>query len=156
MHVSAIEVGTPPVEQGPRSTATTRLMDGAIDLVGVLTTLKAAQGSSARHLLHAVRRSGPVRQSALAGHLRTDPSTVSRHVAELVGDGLVEREADPDDGRASLLALTAAGLTAVDDMRDARDARVATVLDGWSTEQIEVLAEGLERLTTSMGALLAP
>lgn len=141
------------VDLGTRSAATTRLVDGAIDLTRLFAAFKAAQGTSARHLLHVVRQYGPMRQSALAEHLHTDPSTVSRHVAELVGDGLVERQPDPEDGRANLLALTADGLDVVVTMRDARDTRVAAALDGWTTEQIDALGEGLERLTTSMGPM---
>lgn len=143
------------VDLGTRSAATTRLVDGAIDLTRLFAVLKAAQGTSARHLLPLVRRHGPMRQSALAEHVHTDPSTVSRHVAELVGDGLVERQADPEDGRANLLALTPDGLDVLTAMREARDARVAAVLDGWTTEQIEDLGEGIERLTASVSTLTA-
>ena len=41
--------------------------------------------------------------------LCADPSTVSRQVASLVKAGLVERQADPDDGRASILVPTELG-----------------------------------------------
>lgn len=154
MHVSAAVTQTP-VEQSARSVATARLVDGALDMVRLFQALKSAQGTSARHLLHVIRRFGPLRQSALAGCVHTDPSTISRHVTELVGEGLVQRQADPDDGRASLLALTDAGLTAVEDMREARDSRLASVLDDWSTEQIDALGEGIERLTASVATLTA-
>lgn len=154
MHMMATRTGTR-ADPGTRSAATTRLVDGAIDLTRLFAALKADQGTSARHLLHVVRRYGPMRQSALAEHVHTDPSTVSRHVAELVGDGLVERQADPEDGRANLLALTADGLDVVVTMREARDTRVAAALDGWTTEQIEALGEGIERLTTSVSTLTA-
>lgn len=154
MHMTGPRTGAS-IDLSARSAATTRLVDGAIDLTRLFAALKADQGTSARHLLHVVRRYGPMRQSALAEHVHTDPSTVSRHVAELVGDGLVERQADPEDGRANLLALTTAGLEVVVTMRDARDARVAAALDGWTTEQIEDLGEGIDRLITCMGTLTA-
>ena len=54
-----------------------------------------------------VHNEGPMRAGALAECLQSDPSTVSRQVAALVKDGLLERRADPADGRASLLVLTA-------------------------------------------------
>ena len=47
-----------------------------------------------------------MRAGALAECMQSDPSTVSRQVAALVKDGLLERRADPADGRASLLVLT--------------------------------------------------
>src|SRR6058998_3946011 len=52
---------------------------------------------------------GPRRSSALAELVFTDPSTVSRQVGQLVKDGYVERRADPDDGRVSVLAATDEG-----------------------------------------------
>src|ERR1700742_2833233 len=55
-------------------------------------------------LMHAPQRPG-----ALAELTHADPSTISRQVAELVQRGLVRREPDPSDGRASLLAITDAG-----------------------------------------------
>src|SRR5262249_38679467 len=47
---------------------------------------------------------GPRRLGALADAVHSDISTVSRQVSALVKLGLVERRADPDDGRVSLLA----------------------------------------------------
>ena len=43
---------------------------------------------------------------ALAAAVHSDPSTVSRQVAALVRAGLIERQADPEDGRASVLVPT--------------------------------------------------
>src|SRR4051794_25994187 len=40
---------------------------------------------------------GPRRSGELAAELCADPSTVSRQVATLVKQGLVERQADPED-----------------------------------------------------------
>ena len=61
---------------------------------------------SAHVLLRCLAHEGPMRAGALAEMLQSDPSTVSRQVAALVKDGLLERQADPADGRASLLVLT--------------------------------------------------
>src|SRR5215211_1816393 len=46
---------------------------------------------------------GPLRASDVVGRLGLDKSTVSRQVASLVELGLVDRAADPDDGRAQVL-----------------------------------------------------
>ena len=79
--------------------------------------LLAAAGDdveSATHvLLHAVAAEGPMRASALAASVQADLSTVSRQVAALIGRGLLERQADQHDGRASLLAVTGAGQAAI-------------------------------------------
>ena len=57
-------------------------------------------------LLKALAMHGPRRSSELAAAVHSDPSTVSRQVAALVRDGLIERQADPEDGRASVLVPT--------------------------------------------------
>src|ERR1700744_16833 len=79
--------------------------------------LLAAAGNdveSATHvLLHVVGAEGPMRASALATSVQADLSTVSRQVAALVARGLLERRPDQLDGRASLLAVTAAGRAAI-------------------------------------------
>ena len=46
---------------------------------------------------------------ALADHERVAPPTVTRVVAKLEADGLVQRTADTDDRRVSRVATTAAG-----------------------------------------------
>ena len=61
---------------------------------------------SAIILLKTLVLNGPTRSSALAAAVHSDPSTVSRQVAALVRDGLLERQADQEDGRASLIAAT--------------------------------------------------
>ena len=61
---------------------------------------------SAHVLLKCLSTQGPMRASAISDCLQSDPSTVSRQVAALVKDGLLERRADPADGRASILVLT--------------------------------------------------
>jgi DNA-binding MarR family transcriptional regulator len=52
---------------------------------------------------------GPLRLSDLGRRLGVTPSTLTRNLARLLEAGLVEREADPQDARASRVALTAAG-----------------------------------------------
>src|SRR4051794_21746858 len=58
-------------------------------------------------VLRVLGQAGPCRSGSIAEALTADPSTVSRQVAALVREGLVERRADPGDGRACVLALTA-------------------------------------------------
>jgi DNA-binding MarR family transcriptional regulator len=48
-------------------------------------------------------------QNALAAHAGTDPMMTSQVLRALEAKGLVERRAHPTDGRARLLAATAAG-----------------------------------------------
>ncbi len=61
---------------------------------------------SAQVLLSTLVVHGPMRAGALADRLQSDPSTISRQIGALAREGMVERRADPEDGRASLLVAT--------------------------------------------------
>ena len=80
---------------------------------GMKAQIHAAHGDglewAGSMLLFHLCKDGPQRSSALAAAVCVDPSTVSRQIADLVELGLVERRADPQDGRATLLAATEAG-----------------------------------------------
>jgi DNA-binding MarR family transcriptional regulator len=60
-------------------------------------------------LLVALLRHGPQRISQLGGHVGISQGTASTLADALVRDGLLQRQADPRDGRATQLALTATG-----------------------------------------------
>ena len=61
------------------------------------------------HLLAALLRHGPQRISQLGEHVGISQGTASTLAEALVRDGLLERRADPRDGRATQLALTQTG-----------------------------------------------
>ena len=65
--------------------------------------LHADLDGAAYGLLALLEDTGPLRASELVTRLGLDKSTVSRQVASLVELGLVDRAADPDDGRAQVL-----------------------------------------------------
>ena len=102
---------------------------------------------SAHIVLKALQVEGPMRSSALADAIQSDPSTVSRQVAALVKDGLVERRADPVDGRASLLVLTPKAADVLTDHDDLRLQHFARMLDGWSARDVREFGRLLERFT---------
>ena len=102
---------------------------------------------SAHIVLKALQIEGPMRSSALADFIQSDPSTVSRQVAALVKDGLIERRADPVDGRASLLVLTSRAADVLADHDDIRTQHFARMLDGWSARDVRHFARLLERFT---------
>ena len=102
---------------------------------------------SAHVLLRALDNDGPMRASTLAERVESDPSTVSRQVAALVRDGFVERQADPEDGRATLLVLTDKADTVLRQQNDLRLQHFARMLDEWSSTDLRTFAELLERFT---------
>jgi DNA-binding MarR family transcriptional regulator len=112
-------------------------------------------------LVHLVK-DGPQRAVTLAEAVHSDPSTVSRQIAQLVRLGLVERTADPEDGRATLLAATAEGHRVFEENRRTRTANIAAILADWEPADRRRFAELLGRFTTDFenrtgpGRTLAP
>ncbi len=89
---------------------------------------------------------GPLRASDVVLRLGLDKSTVSRQVASLVDLGMVDRAADPADGRAQVLSTSAEGHRRLSELRDARRARWEADLADWPTEDVATLAVLLNRL----------
>ena len=71
-------------------------------------------------------RSGALRLTALAEREAVSQPAMTGLVSRLQASGLVERHADPSDGRAVLVELTAAGRALIEDRR----ARRATAMEG--------------------------
>jgi DNA-binding MarR family transcriptional regulator len=99
-------------------------------------------------LVHLVK-SGPLRSADLASAACVDPSTISRQVAQLVKHGLVERQADPADGRASLLVATTAGREAFAALRRVREVTFARVVADWPERDVRRLADLLHAFNES-------
>ena len=102
---------------------------------------------SAHVLLRALSLEGPMRSSALADRIESDPSTVSRQVAALVRDGLVERRADPEDGRATLLVPTPKADAILREQNQIRLQHFDRMLAHWSASDLRTFGELLQRFT---------
>jgi DNA-binding MarR family transcriptional regulator len=87
----------------------------------------------------------PKRTTELASCLHADTSTISRQVTSLVDLGLIERTADPEDRRATILVVTEAGHAALDTMRAARERMIARILTDWSPGEVKELVTVLAR-----------
>lgn len=99
-------------------------------------------------LLFGLVHDGAQRTSQLAENLHTEISTVSRQASALVGHGLVERQADPDDGRATLLAPTAEGIRVFEQNRKQRNQWIARLTADWPAGDREQLTTMLDWLTS--------
>ncbi|MGZ4506651.1 MAG: MarR family winged helix-turn-helix transcriptional regulator [Blastococcus sp.] len=97
-------------------------------------------------LLSLLQDAGPLRASDLVVRLGLDKSTVSRQVATLVDLGLVDRTADPADGRAQVLTASAEGSARLERIRDVRRARWESDLADWPATDVVALGELLNRL----------
>jgi DNA-binding MarR family transcriptional regulator len=93
---------------------------------------------------------GPVRAADLATRLGLHKSTLSRGLAQLETLGLVERQPDPSDARARLVALSADGARRLNQVTSERRARLSAVLDRWDAADMETLARLLDRLNSDL------
>jgi DNA-binding MarR family transcriptional regulator len=106
---------------------------------------RAGVDRSAVMLLKTLVHLGPSRSSALAMAVHSDPSTVSRQIAGLVRDGLVERRADPEDGRASVLAATETGITLLEEQRRRIGLALARTVRQWAPDDVDTFLDLLEK-----------
>ena len=126
-------------------------------LIHGLKSQHAAEGGRERAamvLLFPLSRLGPLRQTALAELMHADPSTVSRHVAMLVERGLVRRDADESDGRASRLVVTDAGRAELEKLRAEREAYFGHVMADWSDDDVATFTTLFQRLLDGVAATL--
>jgi DNA-binding MarR family transcriptional regulator len=137
------------------------LVDNFITLMRAFNKARARMVAAAEHdvewsahvLLRCIANNDePMRAGALAECLRSDPSTVSRQVAALVKDGYLERHADPDDGRASLLVVTERAKDLLVQHDQIRLEHFARVVGDWSDADLEAFAGMLERFTKAYEA----
>lgn len=104
-------------------------------------------------LLFQLANDGPKRSSALAESACVDPSTVSRQVGQLVTAGLVERQADPEDGRATLLAATPSGHDVYAAKLERRRELFSRLVQDWSAQDVKKFTDLLRRLNDSVADL---
>lgn len=96
----------------------------------VLRHLAGRQGLSmtATACLARIRQDGPSRLTALAAAEGVSQPSMSQLVQRLERQGLVARVGDPEDGRASLVALTESGRELLADRRRERHERFAELV----------------------------
>jgi DNA-binding MarR family transcriptional regulator len=104
--------------------------------------------------LATIDRHGPLTPSELAARERIQRPTVTRIVARLEEDGLVQRTRDPQDRRSSLVALSPAGRELLARGRTRKDAYLARrlrELDADERATLQRAAAILERLLEEDG-----
>ena len=73
-------------------------------------------------VLFTLNRSGPMTIGDLAAEEKVQPPSMTRTVTSLVLKGLVQRDAHLTDRRATMISLTDAGRTVIDETRRRREA----------------------------------
>ena len=109
---------------------------------------------SAYLVLKRLVQDGPARITELAQHVGVEPSTLSRHVSALDRQGLVQKEADPEDRRAFLATATPRGEALVEAVEEERRKLFASILSGWDPDDAERLVELIERFHSEITELL--
>ena len=97
-------------------------------------------------VLHTLSRKGPLRLTELTATEQMTQPAITQIVRRLEDDGLVERQADPRDGRAVLIQLTTRGAQIVEARRAARVERLNSLLDRLSPEERATIAAAMPAL----------
>ena len=99
-------------------------------------------------------RTGPATPGALAKMEQISPQSMGTTIGALEARGLIERRADPADGRRVVLSVTESGLEVLRHKRGARTGQLAEALSTGFTEaeisQLKAAAPLLERLAQSL------
>jgi DNA-binding MarR family transcriptional regulator len=96
--------------------------------------------------LTSIEHHGPMTLGALADHERVAPPSVTKVVAKLEEQGLVERRADTGDRRVARVSLTPAGVHLLADVRERKDVWLAARLAELSDDERARLAASLQVL----------
>lgn len=99
--------------------------------------------------LASIDRLGPLTPSELADIERVKRPTATRVAAALEREGLIERAADPSDGRGCLLSSSPTGTALLKRVRSRKNAYISKRLRKLGDEDVETLeraAEVLERM----------
>lgn len=105
---------------------------------------------SAYLLLAWLAEEGPVRASAIAESLAIDKGAISRQLQHLVDLGLVVREPDPADGRATLVAASQDAVRRMADVAEHRRTWLDEQLGDWSDAELAGFVDTLARYNDAL------
>ena len=98
-------------------------------------------------VLARIIREAPTTAAALAAGEHVTQQAIAQSLATLKERGLVEKQADPGDGRKSLVTATAAGVELMDGIAASREEWLTLAIDAAvSPEERPLLAEAIELL----------
>ncbi|MBO0896640.1 MULTISPECIES: MarR family winged helix-turn-helix transcriptional regulator [Arthrobacter] len=100
-------------------------------------------------LLVLLQKQQDMRLTDIAASIGIGKPSVSRQIVMLESLGLVQKHADPLDGRAQSISLTPAGSEALAKTQSARKELFRTLLEDWDDEELEQLGSLLTKLNHS-------
>ncbi len=108
-----------------------------------MTTAQAAT-------IETLAATGPLRLGDLGRRLGIAPSTLTRNLGRLLATRLLEREPDPEDARASRVALTAAGRRAAARLEEQEAGFGREILERLPPARREAVVEALQDLLVAV------
>lgn len=133
-------------ERAARYDAAARLRSVVVLLNRTLRQQTAGLTATQASVLGSIVRHGPLRLTELAELERLSGPMISKVVAGLEGDGLIERVRDPADGRAFLVQVSVAGGQWLLESRDRRDRWLAEGLAGLDDDEFAAIVAALPAL----------
>lgn len=103
-------------------------------------------------LLLILQREGQMRLTDLAANIGVGKPSVSRQVSLLERLGLVQKTADPVDGRAQSITLTASGLRQLTAAQSARKEVFHGLMAEWALDDVASLGQLLAQLNETYSA----
>ena len=149
--------GQPPTPSNPDWQDAVRELESEFgELAGRMRQIMAARADRLRpgmlpgtyKVFTTIVKHGPISPSALAEALVADKGQVSRTVRELEEAGLVDRTADPDDGRSTRLTATPDGVERLAAARSADPHALQDRLADWDVSDIRKLTRLLRAAST--------
>ena len=101
-------------------------------------------------VLMALKDGRPRSQAELARLAQVEQPSMAQLLNRMERDGLVERLPDPEDGRSRLISLTAACIERMPKAKGVMQLLGGEALQGFSAEEVEVLAGLLARLADNV------
>jgi DNA-binding MarR family transcriptional regulator len=114
------------------------------------STMYVRMDRAAYVIARALDVSGPSSVNELARTLSLDGSTITRQVAAMEARRHAIRRADPDDGRAWVISLTASGRDEMRAISEARRQRFADSVADWRPVDVERFGLLLQRFNAAM------
>ena len=108
---------------------------------------------SAYGLMVLLHQQGPMRLTDLSAAVGVGKPSLSRQIGMLQGLGLVEKHADPVDGRAQPISLTEVGAARLEGTATARKEHFRSTWTGWDEEELTTLVRLLHKLNASVRPL---
>jgi DNA-binding MarR family transcriptional regulator len=117
----------------------------------VSSELPSELSRTAASILKYLREHGPQRVTSLATREQVAQPTMSVILKRLGARGLIERRVDPDDRRATLVAITPLGLDTLGERARLRSRWFASRLAGLEDDDRRAVADAVSKLMETFG-----